>query len=177
MKFSFVFITLLFLFSPQVFAEYATPQDFEKNQSPLKALVFLSEGCPCSRSHIEHLNALEKKFPQLKIYGVISEPPTDDEKKAKSDAYFQSPLFEFPVISDPSQGLVKKYGALKTPHLTLFEKKNDVYVKIYEGGVTNQKSFEKSTIKYLEENLTFLSKGQPCKYKNGQSLGCYIRRI
>jgi thioredoxin-related protein len=158
-------------------ADYTSPEAFEKETSRWKALVFLSEGCPCSRSHIVHLNELQEKYPELKIYGVISEPPKDEKEKKEVDGYFQNTVFKFPIIADDKQSLVKRYGALKTPHLTLFQKNAKGYEVVYEGGVTDQKDFAKSGVKYFAENMAEISQGKTPKYKNGQSMGCYIRRL
>lgn len=159
-------------------SDYVGPEAFEKDSSPWKALIFLSESCPCSRSHILHLNELQEKYPGLKIYGIVSEPPEDEVSRQRVDSYFHGDIFKFPIINEPSQSLVKRYRALKTPHVTLFQRKSTgAYEVVYEGGVTNQKDFEKSSVKYLAENMAELSQGKPAKYKNGQSLGCYIRRL
>jgi hypothetical protein len=159
-------------------ADYVDKSAFEKDTSRWKALVFLSEACPCSRSHITHLNELQEKYPELKIFGVISEPPKNAEEKQDVDKYFKGTTFKFPIIADEKQVLVGQYGALKTPHLTLFEKNaKGAYEVVYQGGVTNQRDFEKSSVKYFAENMEQLTQGKVVKYKNGQSLGCYIRRL
>jgi hypothetical protein len=170
-----MFTILLFAFSAQ--AETVEIKDFDADTSPIKALVFLSDACPCSRSHVEHLNQL--KADGLNIYGVISEPPyagMPTERRQIQEEYFKSAGFQFPFVNDPTQSLVKKYHALKTPHVTLFQKQGDHYEIIYEGGVTNQKDFAKSTVHYLEENWHALKAGHAPKYNHGFSLGCYIRR-
>ncbi len=151
---------------------------FDKDTSDYKALVFLSDECPCSRSHIDHLNSLSQSG--LKVFGVISEPLNDsmsEERKKQLTEYFKPDKFSFPLIDDPQQLLVKKYKALKTPHVTLFKKTNTGYEIIYEGGVTNQKDFHKSSQKYLAENWQAITAGRPLKYARGHSLGCYIRRF
>jgi len=59
---------LVFLLSVG-FSSYAfeSPEAFHKESSDLKALVFLSSTCPCSDSHVEHLNRLTAEYPNLKI--------------------------------------------------------------------------------------------------------------
>lgn len=162
---------------PLASADMINAQSFEQNSSPLKALVFLSDLCPCSKSHVAHLNQLQEKYTSLKIFGVISDPPQTPERKKISDEYFKNGNFKFPIIADDNQELVKKYNALKTPHVTLFKKEKDNYKVIYEGGLTNKRNFEESTVRYLEENLIELAQGKPVKHVNGICLGCYIRKI
>ncbi len=160
-----------------VVSAYSGPESFARETSPLKAIVFLSASCPCSQSHVEHLNSLVKTYPSLKIFGVI----TDDlrsSSKQKIQEYYSPERFQFPVIEDLDQTLVKKHRALKTPHVVLFKKQSagDYHV-IYEGGVSDRRQFAKSKKKFLQENLVALKTDQPLPYSKGQSLGCYIRRF
>lgn len=180
----FAFVVLC---ASSCFAKTVTVQEFEDSQTPLKILVFISDICPCSQNHREHLNNLAKRFPlpQFQFFAVISEPVTK-ERVESAAAYFSDTHFQFPIIADPQQVLVKKYHALKTPHVTilkrtLLEKKADNplgdFKVIYEGGVSNDRDFSDATVHYLEDNLIALKEHTPLKHKNGMSLGCYIRRI
>jgi len=150
---------------------FQTPHTIEQDKSAYKAVVFLSQKCPCSKGHVDHLNELVAQHPDVKFYGVISEPVTSKNKK-EVGAYFTHKRFSFPIVRDDRQVLVKKYGALKTPHVTFFRDGKIVY----QGGVTNKKSFIKSSRKFLEANLKLLAQNKKFKYRTGSSLGCYIRR-
>ncbi|MGH1468043.1 MAG: redoxin domain-containing protein [Bdellovibrionales bacterium] len=154
------------------FAVYNTPDTFLNDKTETKVLVFLSEKCPCSISHINHLNDLVEEHSSVKFYGVISEPAQSKEQEEMIQSYFTKENFKFPIISDPKQTLVSKYKALKTPHVTLINKGKI----LYQGGLTSNKSFKESGKRYLSENLKRLKKGLSVKYKNGSCLGCYIRR-
>ena len=156
---------------------FSNPTEFENNSSDLKALVFLSASCPCSQSHIEHLNHIKNSFKGLSLYGVITDIP-DKSDSARFTQYYSKENFTFPIIEDLEQKLVKKYNALKTPYVVLLKKKSDLsYSLIYQGGVTNKRIFEQSDKKYLEADLIALQSGQDLPYKEGFSLGCYIRRF
>lgn len=169
--FSYLFV---FLFFSQ--ADFFKPKDFEQDRSEIKALVFLSSTCPCSQSHITHLESLVQQFPGIGIYGVMTDSLANPEERERVHKYFSA--LKIKVIEDHDMTLVKTYGALKTPHVSLFAKnKNDSYDKVYEGGVSNNHQFDKATLRYLQENLQALSSKNELKYKNGHSLGCYIRRI
>lgn len=158
-------------------ANFLSIKDFENENSANKALIFLSETCPCSNSHIEHLNSLAKSYPQIKYFAVISEKARPENEKELAE-YFSQKNFKFPVIQDNEQVLVKKYDALKTPHATLLSKNGSdgSYKVVYQGGVTNAANFNAATIKYLEENLKLISENKPVKYDKGISQGCYILR-
>ncbi|MCB0408242.1 MAG: hypothetical protein KDD34_08565, partial [Bdellovibrionales bacterium] len=91
---------------------------------------------------------------------------------------FSKKNFNFPIIQDEAQVLVKRYQALKTPFAVILEKQQDqTYKTIYQGGVSDQRDFTQSKAHFLDENLKALSQGKTVKYAVGQSLGCYIRRL
>ena len=141
-----------------------------------KILVFLSQKCPCSCSHVSHLNELSQKHKNISFFGVISEP-VDQENQNEVVNYFKKENFAFPIIRDDQQVLVNQYGALKTPHSIILKKNQDNYEVIYEGGVSDKSQFTKSTKHFLEENLTQVKLGKELTYKQGVSLGCYIKRM
>ena len=151
-------------------------KDYQKRVSAegfTHVLVFLSHQCPCSQSHRLHLNDIAKNFPQIPIYGVISEPIRDEDAVL---TYFNDKDFYFPLIRDDQQILVNKYAALKTPHASLIKKLDDSEQILYEGGVTDKAQFSPQATQYLAENLKQLSQGQPLAHRFGRSLGCYIKR-
>ncbi len=179
----FLLIMSCFLISNTAFAidtqaSYLLPQAFETETSNYKLLVFLSEKCPCSRSHIVHVKDLMNEYPELKVFGVISEPARNTQEQKLKDDYFKKKKFGFPIIDDPKQTLVKKYQALKTPHVTLLSlQKDQSYKVVYEGGLTDSKEYSKGSKKFLEESLKALKANQEIKIKNGFCLGCHIRRF
>lgn len=155
---------------------YTAVENFREDKSNYKVLVFLSYQCPCSQSHIQHLNDLALKYRQIKFYGVITDIFTQ-ASSADIQGYFSSKNFKFPIIKDEGQGLIRKYRALKTPHTVILKKVNSEYKIIYEGGVSDRRDFSQSTKKFLSENLHAISRGHSVKYEHGKSLGCYIRRL
>lgn len=178
MRFLHWCITLILFFArPSVWA-FENNIAFEKDTTPTKILLFLSRSCPCSRSHIEHLNQLQKKYKNtVHLYGVITDA-FDSDSTPYLQEYYSDKNFSFPIIKDESQILVKKYNALKTPHtVVLHANTNAPYKIVYQGGVTNRRDFHKSTIHFLEENLSLMTQGKTAKYSEGKSLGCYIRRL
>ncbi len=156
---------------------FASPHAFENESSDLKALVFLSSYCPCSKSHVGHLNELSQAFPGVKIFGVITDDMSGGSKKMV-EGYYSQKRFRFPIIADPKQKLVKEYKALKTPHVVLAKKApNGKFTKIYEGGLTDKREYSKAGRKFLEENLMALKDNKELPHSQGRSLGCYIRRL
>jgi hypothetical protein len=152
-------------------------QQIENNSSPLKAVVFLSAFCPCSRSHVEHLNQLSEQYSDLQVFAVIADP-IDASNEVEVSEYFSREHFQFPVLEDRQQDLLRKYQALKTPHVVLMQRQpTGNYKTLYEGGVSDHRDFSSSKKKFLAENLHAINNHQPLPYQQGRSLGCYIRRL
>lgn len=174
MRFALTF-GAIFLFS-KVLAYQGAPA-FEQNSADYKVLVFLSKDCPCSNSHVAHLNQLSSEFKNIPFYGVIADQITTDNSKDIDD-YFNDQQFKFPVLQDREQKLVRQFNALKTPHVSLLKKqKNGQYTAIYEGGVTNNRHFPQADKFFLKEDLLAIQQKNPLPYASGKSLGCYIRRF
>lgn len=178
MRLSLFSIVILMCFYSSVSLGYSKPSHFEKESSQLKAIVFLSASCPCSQSHVNHLNRLNSMYSDFKLYGVITDERTATNNE-RVEQYYTQERFQFPIIDDPDQTLVKAYNALKTPHVVLLrqEEEGGGFKKLYEGGVTDQRQFSSSQQKFLAENLEALKKGESVPHKQGRSLGCYIRRF
>ncbi len=174
MKFAFFLGVALFAWQALSHSDFSS---FEKDSSDYKLLVFLSKDCPCSRSHVTHLNQLSSEFKNISFYGVITDTINDNNSESIY-AYYSAPQFTFPLLQDREQKLIKQYNALKTPHVILFKKQqNGLYTIVYEGGVSNHRDFPQAQIHFLKENLIAAQKNQPLPHTNGKSLGCYIRRF
>ena len=141
-------------------------KNFESSPSP-KALVFISKNCPCSRAHIEHIKQISKNNPDLKVFAVATEPI----KSQEALEYYKNVGLN--VIKDDKHRLIKKYKALKTPHLTLVNRGSVVY----EGGVTNNISPKHASKLYFKEVAFALTEEKPLPFSKGRSLGCYIKRL
>ncbi len=132
--------------------------------------LFLSSKCPCSKGHIQHLNELQKQFPQFDFIGFNS---NQDEKLERSLKYFSNSEVNFPVLRDEKAKIADLLGALKTPHVFVIDSQKDI---LFEGGVTSSRTFSRAKHHYLEEALTFIAKGNPPPKEHVRTLGCYISR-
>ena len=171
-----LFFSVLFSANLPVYA-FESVATFDKDKSAFKVLIFLSKDCPCSQSHVAHLNQMSEKFKSVVFYGVITDEFRADNKRS-IDEYFSNKNFKFAIIEDKEQKLVKEYGALKTPHVSLLKlQPNDQYSRIYEGGVSDHRHFDQSKVAFLNASLIAATHDKPLPYSNGKSLGCYIRRL
>lgn len=167
----------LFFFLGSTSFGFESVANFESDMSPIKVLVFLSKDCPCSRSHVAHLNQISERYKTVKFYGVVADE-FQEATQASIGEYFSEKNFKFPIIKDTEQKLVKNYDALKTPHVSLLKlQPNNKYSRIYEGGVSDHRDFNKSKTDFLNANVLAATQDKPLPYSNGKSLGCYIRRL
>ena len=81
--------------------------------------------------------------------------------------------YQFPYVLDKNAELAKLFGAMKTPHVYLFNK-NDILV--YRGAIDdNAKDANKVNKKYLEDAIISSSKEEKIKVKTTKALGCSIK--
>ena len=81
--------------------------------------------------------------------------------------------YQFPYVLDKNAELAKLFGAMKTPHVYLFNK-NDILV--YTGAIDdNAKDANKVKKKYLENAIISSSKEEKIKVETTKALGCSIK--
>ncbi len=133
-------------------------------------LVFLSAKCPCSDSHIEILRKLSDDFKDFQFVGVHSNA---DETADITKTYFQEKKLPFPVLQDHKSVLANRFGALKTPHVFVVDKKGEL---LYHGGVTDSHVGPSAKKNFLKDVLEDVQAGKVPRHKEGRALGCYIQR-
>lgn len=134
------------------------------------ALIFLSLNCPCSKSHESKLRDLQKSFPEVTFIGVHS---NQDEPEAEARAYFEKAALGFEVGQDRQGRLAKELGALKTPHVFLYDKSGTLF---YMGGVDDASLAENASKETFRSALTSLKEGKPLDpdQRRTRVLGCRI---
>lgn len=132
---------------------------------------FLSSSCPCSQAHFDHLNLLQQKYPRYRFIGFHSSK-TIDKKSAMS--YFSKFLIKFPILQDNELKFANQFNALKTPHVFVYAKGNDI--PLFQGGATNSRNPKNASQFYLQNALSQIAKGEVVTTKIAKTLGCYIQR-
>lgn len=146
----------------------ASQYRFQKDE--IMTVLFISNDCPCSNSHMQHFNELAKKFPKITFVGVHT---GEYKKVSEIEEYYRSKNLSFPVIADPEQKILKDFKALRTPHAFLL-KGQDLR---YSGGVSDDAHFPSAQKLYLEKALSEASQGLPVSVPHSKLNGCYIERI
>jgi hypothetical protein len=168
----------VFFYSCQLWAvNFQSPIDFKESPKEIQVLLFLSSTCPCSMSHMDHIYELRHKYSKVQFWGVISDTTRDGGLADTVEAFFRDAFRYLPIIHDPKQELIRKYGALKTPHVVVIRRQGKEEHILAHGGVSDNRNFSQSQVRYLELNLEALSSAQSIPHPESRSFGCYIRRI
>jgi peroxiredoxin len=141
-------------------------------------LVFTCNMCPYSVANEDRLIALDKKYKE-KGYPVIAINP-NDPKASKGDSFEDMKLrakekgFTFPYLFDEGQKVYPKFGATKTPHVYIVNKKN---MKIeYIGAIDNSsRNPDAVSEKYVENALDALLASKKIEKTNTRAIGCSIK--
>ena len=143
-------------------------------------VIFTCNHCPFSKAYEDRINALHKKY-SPEGYPVIAINP-NDEKAYPADSYTEMKTrakeknFAFAYLRDESQAVAKTYGATKTPHTYVLEKKNNKNYVRYIGAIDdNTYSPEDVTERYVEQAVDALLSGKIIKKNFTKAIGCSIK--
>lgn len=145
-------------------------QELPFASSPATVAIFMSAKCPCSASHEGLLKELSQQFKNFNFVAIHSNA---DEDAETTKAHFQQSQLSFPVIADARSHWADKLGALKTPHVYVFNSSGEI---VYQGGVTDSHVGPSAKKHFLKEVLEDLQAGKTPRHKEGRALGCYIQR-
>ena len=83
--------------------------------------------------------------------------------------------FPWVYLRDESQDTAKDYGALRTPHFYIFDKKRQL---VYTGrGIDNPREGTKATVNDLERSLTEHTSGQEISQPMTNPIGCNVKWV
>ncbi len=139
-------------------------------------VIFTCNHCPYSVAYEDRIIALQAKY-QSQGYEVIAINPNNPEAY-ESDNFENMKIrarekgFTFPYLADPEKTIFPKYGATKTPHVFLLDADKKVQ---YIGSIDNATSEKKVTIKYLEDAIEALKKGETPPVTFTKAIGCSIK--
>jgi peroxiredoxin len=197
MKLKSFFITLLVLGASSVFAGgYSVgdnASDFKLKNIDQKfvslsdypnakgfVVVFTCNGCPYAQAYQQRLVEIDKKYKPLG-YPVIAINP-NDPGMAPADSYDKMVSvakevgFTFPYLIDEKQEVYKKYGATKTPHVFVLQKKGNDLVVEYIGAIDdNYQDATKVTSPFLASALDALIEGKTPEPATTKAIGCGIK--
>jgi len=143
-------------------------------------VVFTCNMCPYSVANEDRLIALDKKY-SGKGYPVIAINP-NDPKVSKGDGFEAMKVrakekgFTFPYLFDEGQKVYPMYGATKTPHVYILNKKSNKLIVEYIGAIDNSsRDEEKVSERFVEKAVDALLKGQKPAKTDTRAIGCSIK--
>ncbi len=143
-------------------------------------VVFTCNTCPYSVAYEDRIIALDKKY-KSKGYPVIAINPNDpaaaigdDMKSMKLRA--QEKGFTFPYLFDEGQTVYPVYGATRTPHVYILQKKGGKNIVEYIGAIdNNSRRPSEVTERYAEDVIDALLAGKKPSKTYTRAIGCTIK--
>jgi len=143
-------------------------------------VVFTCNGCPYAQAYRQRLVEIDKKYKPLG-YPVVAINP-NDPAMAPDDSFDQMVSvakkegFTFPYLVDGKQEVYKRYGATKTPHVFVLQKKGNGLVVEYIGAIDdNYQDATKVTSPFLASALDNLIAGKDPQPAVTKAIGCGIK--
>ena len=133
-------------------------------------VVFVSARCPCSMSHEATLKGLSTEFQEARFVAIHS---NTDETALESAAHFAPLHLPFPIIQDEGAKIATQFGALKTPHVFVYNKSGNI---VYQGGMDDSHDASQAKQHPLKDALLALREGKSPPMDRTRTLGCIIRR-
>ena len=152
--------------------------DFKKAKGFI--VVFTCNMCPYSVANEDRIIALDKKY-KNKGYPVIAINPNDPEV-VQGDSFEAMKVrakekgFTFPYLFDEGQKVYPMYGATKTPHVYVLNKKGNQLIVEYIGAIDDS-SRNESNVKerFVENAVEALLKGEKPAETYTRAIGCSIK--
>ncbi|HET6557098.1 MAG TPA: thioredoxin family protein [Prolixibacteraceae bacterium] len=143
-------------------------------------VVFTCNSCPYAQAYQDRIVAIDKKY-KSQGYPVIAINP-NDPGIAPDDSFDQMVTvakkkgFTFPYLIDEKQEVYKAYGATKTPHVYLLQKKGSDMVVQYIGAIDdNYKDASQVKTTYLANALDAVIAGKSPEPSSTKAIGCGIK--
>lgn len=141
-------------------------------------VVFTCNSCDYAQDVEDRLAALGKKFEKAgncALIAVCPSPPKVEEdlpeelvKRAKEKG------FNFPYLLDPTQKIVRDFGAIRTPEFFVFGKDRKL---VYQGNLDDSPEGKKVTKRYVEDAVAAALAGKKPEVEETAPVGCMVRYI
>ena len=143
-------------------------------------ITFTCNTCPFAVMYEDRIQALNEKY-GFQGYPVIAIMPNNTDVKPGDNMQAmkqraQEKGFTFPYLIDKGQKVYPKFGATKTPHIHVLEKTKKGNVVKYIGAIDdNHEDASAVKIKFVENAVDALLKGEEVMQKETKAIGCSIK--
>ncbi len=141
-------------------------------------VMFSCNTCPyvkLSESRIKELSKITKANKVGFILLNSNEAQRADEDSLdEMKKYARAQGYDFYYTVDKNSAVANSFGASRTPHCFLFDKKG----LVYRGAIDdNIKSASEAKERYLNDAVVAVGTGKPVKTNSSKSVGCSIKRV
>jgi peroxiredoxin len=152
--------------------------DYKESEGVI--VVFTCNPCPFAKAYEQRVIQLHKKYAE-QGFPVVAINPNDEE--VSPDDTFEKMVvraeekeYPFPYLKDQTQEVYQAYGATRTPHIYLLEKKGGKFKVAYVGSIDdNAMDAASVTKKYLEEAIKAVKAGESPDPSSTKAIGCTIK--
>jgi len=143
-------------------------------------VIFTCNHCPYAIAYEDRIIAIDKKY-KSKGYPVIAINPNDptlvpDDSFENMKKRAMEKHFSFPYLFDAKQEVFKKYGATRTPHVYILNKKDGKLIVEYIGTIDdNYKDASLVNKKYVEDAIDALIQHKKPNINYTKAIGCSIK--
>ena len=139
-------------------------------------VVFTCNTCPVAENYEDRIVAFAKEFAGEKgKVGFVAINPNSGKGDTLEDMTTRAKKkeFPFPYLSDPSQEVTQKYGAMYTPEFVVLNKDRKV---VYTGAMDDKAPPGEATVRYLEAAVTAALAGEKVPTaETSAAAGCKIK--
>jgi len=153
-----------------------TPAEWTGEKAVL--LFFVTTDCPVTNSYVPEMNRIRDAYAPrgVRVFAVQSDTTIPDADVAR---YARDYHYEYPLLLDPRQVLVRMVNATITPQAAVLAPDGKV---LYLGRIDNRvadfgKQRFKATEQDLRDALDEVLAGKPVAHPFTKSIGCAINRV
>ncbi len=143
-------------------------------------VVFTCNHCPFAQAYEQRIINLHKKYAS-RGFPVVAINPNDKDRSpedsyAKMQERAKDKKYPFAYLYDETQEIAKAYGATRTPHIYLLQRKNNVNTVVYIGAIDDNSEDAKAVTKtYLADAIDALLVDKPIELASTKAIGCTIK--
>jgi peroxiredoxin len=144
-------------------------------------VVFTCNHCPYAIAYERRLVELQNRFGPQGVQLIAINP--NDAQKYPQDSFEMMKIraaqrgFNFPYLHDDSQEVAHSYGAERTPHVFLVQRKDDGQFEVVYSGAIDDSWDGASNVQeeYLAHAAEVMLSGQPIPKAKTPAVGCSIK--
>lgn len=138
-------------------------------------VVFTCNTCPYAVDYEQRINDLARRYatPDSRVAVVaINANAVPDDRLPAMTARAKARDFRFPYLSDPTGGVARTFGAVRTPECFLLDRQRRI---VYMGAIDDSADPERVTRLHLALAIESLLAGRAIEVAETPPVGCMIR--